>query len=151
MIRITSTDARHQYDAGGNAITTWCPRRCNWMVNKEYEKESIDWYGEDSDFPGGYTEAEYDESFPNWRNNPHIVCRWSYNTISSLVKAYGDLNYWRKYFNNWSKDILDEPYNVVRSWEYLDYTEDEAINSFKDDRFSDGLEITYNGKVIYKK
>ena len=35
MIKIKSTDAYHQYDKEGRAITTWDHKKCSWIINSE--------------------------------------------------------------------------------------------------------------------
>lgn len=169
MIHIKSQDARHQYDKDGNAITTWCDKRANWMVNKEYENSEINWWGKDNDFPGGCTEEDYEELYPNWNKLPNIIVEWTW-TKEGYFKAFreylkipdpkyahirhmltpGEINK-HTYMN--APDSY-YPKTETRSWGYLDYTKEKAIESlgsyckFNEYAFT---KVYYNGELISDK
>lgn len=150
-IKITSQDGLHQYDEGGNAITTWDAKKCAWIVNQEFEEAEIDWWGEDNDFPGGYTLKEYLESNPNWDKNPDISVTWFWNTKETCIEVFGRPHTFGEAWDYWDKKQY--PYQASRSWGYLDYTPTEAIQQLgrycSFNRRADRVVVTYNGKVIY--
>lgn len=89
MIRIKSQSGTNQYDEDGTPITEWHDKKCAWIVLPEFEKEEIDWWGEDSDFPGGYTLTEYIQQHPNWDKIPNINIVWSWNSKEICQKTFG--------------------------------------------------------------
>jgi hypothetical protein len=151
MIRIKSQDALHQYDGIGRAITTWDGDRCAWIVNKEFEDAEIDWYGANSDFPGGMTLKEYDELYPDFANNPNITITWKYESINALVKTFGDRRYWEQ-------NVKTFPYLITRNWNYFsrkDVPTFEAVlthgsNGFHGyagfDKGADGIFVQYDNE-----
>ena len=149
MIHITSQDGRHQYDEDGRAITTWDGKKCNWIVNEEFENESIDWWGDDNDFPGAYTLKEFLAQNPDWDKNPDIIATWTWDTKESYQRFGGHPSSFGAKSDYY--DTLTYPFSVPRQWGYLDYTEEEAkrLASYCDfDKKSDRVTVTYNGKVI---
>lgn len=142
MIRITWQGGFHQYDKYGNEITTWDEKKCAWIVNPEYENEDIDWWGEDNDFPAGCTLAEYEKDHPNWRDIPDIEVRWTW-----------DEEGWKKQFPDWRKySIPFFPNTCYRSWGYIEYSEQEAIERLgrycNFNQFAN-TKVIYNGRVIF--
>lgn len=142
MIRIVSQDGEHQYDTYGNAITTWDSKKCSWIVEPEYENDKIDWWGDDNDFPAGYTLAEYEEMFPNWREMPDIEVTWTWDE-EGYKKQFPD---WRKYH------IPSFPNTCYRSWGHIEFSEQEAIERLGKycnfNKFSN-TKVIYNGKEIF--
>lgn len=143
MIRIISQDGCHQYDEDYNEITTWDDKKCAWIVNPEYENEEIDWWGEDNDFPAGYTLAEYERNYPDWNSRPDIDVIWTWDE-DGYKKAFPD---WRRH------PIPSFPETYCRSWGYLDISEEEAINRLgrhcRFNQYAISTKVTYNGKIIY--
>lgn len=141
--RIVSQDAFNQYDEDGNAITTWNNKYCGWVINREYESDTIDWQDNEngiSEFPRGATEAYYKELYPNADKFPVIKVTWHWDE-EGYIKAFktqptGD---WRSYTN---------------SWEYLDYSEDRAIKLLGHycnfNKYAFKTEVVYNGKTIFE-
>lgn len=152
MIKIKSQDAVHQYDSEGNAITTWDAKKCNWIVNTQYENEDIDWYGEDSDFAAGTTLKSFIESNPNWDKNPDITVTWIWDTKEIYEKAFGHPSSFGGAYNYY--DTLSYPQSCVRSWGYLDYNEKEAIEQLgKYCGFhlkASKTIVRYNNKIIFE-
>ena len=155
MIRIKSQDAVHQYDESGTAITTWCEKRCNWIVNKEFEDADIDWYGEDSDYPAGVTAAQHEENNPEWRTYPNISMKYTCNNVRSYSKA-----------TNMIPEIMEKrygstvyPVNWTRSWGYYPRVEISSINeailrfwSYCDwGKNADSVSITYDDETMELK
>ena len=155
MIHIKSQDAFHQYDEGGNPITTWDSKKCSWIINREYENERIDWWGKDNDFPGGCTLSQFVKDNPNWDKKPDISVTWYWENEESCVKAFGqpwtfqhpatcDSNYWK---------TMKYPYTANKNWEHLDYEEKEAISQLGKycgfNKFAYRVTVRYNGKLIH--
>jgi len=152
MIRIKSQDGIHQYDSGGRAITTWDSKKCAWIVNPEFENEDIDWWGDDNDFPGGYTLSEFIENNPDWDKKPDISVTWTWNTKESYKRFGGHPSSFGAESDYYDK--LTYPFSVTREWGYLDYDENEALKlaSYCDfDKKSDSVKVVYNGKVLLEK
>ena len=157
MIRIKSQDAIHQYDEEGRAITTWDSKKCSWIVNPEYENEQIDWWGDDNDFPAGETNAEFTKRNPKWDNNAVISVTWFWNTKEKCIRTFGQpssflpkgdphiRDYW---------DIQTYPYTSTKQWEYLAYTEEEAIEHLGKycgfNKTADKTIVRYNDKIIFE-
>ena len=149
-IRITSQDGVHQYDGDGNAITTWNKKKCNWIVNKEFENSQIDWCGEDNDFPGGYTESEYERNYPNWRRVPDIKVAWYWNTKESYKNAFGHPSTFGQ--SAYYYDKLSYPIVCVREWGDIDEPKETVIGRFKDYagfyQKCDRVIVYYNDEVL---
>ena len=156
MIRITSQGAEHQYDEDGRAITTWDHKKCNWIVNEEFENEEIDWYGKDSDFPAGCTMKEFLASNPDWDKNPDVTVTWYWDTKQSAIAAFGSphtflplghpnsSNYW---------DVQKYPYTAVKQWGYLSYDKDEALERLGKycdfHKHADRTVVKYNEETLF--
>jgi hypothetical protein len=168
MIHIKSQDGSHQYDDKGNSITTWDAKKCTWIVNKEYENENIDWYGEDSDFPAGMTLKQYKENHPYWDKLPDITVIWSWKNREAYYNQFQE--YPQKQTEMYQKlghlfqacdmrHAYEEdknfkfPYIVSRSWGYLDYTKEQAMEylaCYCDFNKFSTTKVIYNGEIIFK-
>ncbi len=151
-IKIVSQCSSHQYDALGNIVTNWDNKKCAWIVVKNFENKEIDWWGNENDFPAGYTLADYEKQYPNWDKLPDIKVTWAWNTKETCIKAFGSPHSFGKPSNYW--DLQRYPYTHEQSWGYLDYTKEQAIDlrSYANfDVYADGVTIEYNGEIIYKK
>jgi hypothetical protein len=149
-IKITQQGASHQYDSDGNAITDWNAKKCAWIVRAEYENDSIVWWGDDNDFPSGYTLEEYEETHPDWNKHPDIEVTWTFESIEIMKKAYGAPR--TKKEADWYASIKF-PYSYMRNWGYIDYTEDEAIErlgKFCDHHKHSITRVSYNGEIIFE-
>jgi len=141
MIKIVRQDREHQYDEEGNPITTWNEKYCSWVINMEYEKENIDWGTDENgitEFPRGSTLSELNALFPNATNNPKIEVSWFWDEES-----------YKKAFGKEPKGRLQ----YTRIWEYLDYTEEEAIEKLGHhcglNTHAYQVKVVYNGKEIF--
>lgn len=141
MITITSQDAKHQYDNQGRAITTWNEKYCSWIINPEFENETIDWQNDAngiSEFPRGCTKAYYLELFPGADNYPDVEVTW-----------YWDEEGYEKAFKTKPKRIQQ----CTRYWGHIDLTEEEAIKRMGHycdwNKYAYRTLITYNGKTIF--
>ena len=155
MIQIVSQDGVNQYDDSGNAITTWNAKACNWIVNPEFEKEKIDWWGVDNDFPRGTTWGSFIANNPNWDKKPDIVVTWYWNDKESCIKTFGQpktfqspQNYNPRYWED-----MKYPYSATKDWGYLDYSEEEAIiqcgKYCNFNKHAQRVTISYNGKILH--
>lgn len=142
IVTITRMDATHQYDKDGNAITTWNSKYCGWVINKEYENCIIDWVEDKNgitEFPRGGTKAYFEKLYPGADNNPVITVTW-----------YWDQKGYKKFFKE-NLETLATSHS--QTWEYLDYTEEEAINMlgsycrFNEEAYR--TVIKYNNKTIF--
>jgi hypothetical protein len=149
MIRITSQDGCHQYDDDLRPITTWDAKKCCWIVNKEFEKERIDWYGKDSDFLAGTTEAEFERNNPNWASKPNISVTWRWDTAQTMQRAFGaptisEVEWYEK---------TTFPHSDSRFWGYIECSENEAVERFGKycnfHRHADNVIVRYNEKVLH--
>ena len=147
MIQIVHQDGEHQYDANGNAITTWNEKYCGWVINSEYENETIDWQDDAngiSEFPRGATEAYYKELYPNADNYPDIIVTW-YWDLDGYVKAF------HEHPGRADKTFT---FNCTRSWGYLDYSKEEAISwlgHYCDfNKYAHKTKIVYNHETIFE-
>jgi len=141
MITITSQDAKHQYDNQGRAITTWNEKYCSWIINPEFENETIDWQNDAngiSEFPRGCTKAQYLEMFPGADNYPDVEVTW-----------YWDEEGYEKAFKTKPRRIQQ----CTRYWGHIDLTEEEAIKRMGHycdwNKYAYRTLITYNGKTIF--
>lgn len=152
MIIIKSQTAVHQYDDQGRIITTWDNKKCSWIVNTEFENEDIDWYGKDSDFPAGYTLAEYIEQNPNWDKMPNIIVTWTWNDKETCIRAFGQPHSFGERPDYWDK--VKYPYTASKDWGYLDYSKETAIEQLgKYCNFhihADKTIIKYNNEIIFE-
>ena len=115
MIKIVRQDAVHQYDELGRIITTWNSRYCGWVISKEFENDSIDWQDDEngiSEFPRGGTEDYFRKLYPDADKYPIIYVRWEWDEDGYI-----------KTFKNKSIESL----SYSRTWEYLNYSKEEAI------------------------
>lgn len=142
MIKIRSQDRCHQYDESDNIITTWDKKKCSWIINPEYENSEIDWWGEDNDFPQGIALADFIKDNPNWNKLPDIIVIWTWNTKEGMMKALKDND------SSWyNKQRF--PYSESRSWGYLEYTKEEAIEQLG--KYCDFYKHADNTKIIYNQ
>lgn len=157
MIHITSQDALHQYDEDGNAITTWHGKKCAWIVNPEYEKEEINWWGEDNDFARAYQSIkDFERENPNWNKMPDIEVTWFWNTKSSAIAAFGQpssfLPYHHKNISNYW-DIQEYPYTATRKWGYIDESKETTIERFGKYcdfyKKADRVIVKYNDEILF--
>lgn len=150
-IRITSQDGSHQYDGQGRAITTWDHKKCAWIVNEEFENESIDWWGNDNDFPGGCTLEQFKKDTPDWDNKPDISVSFYWNDKATCIRAFGSPHTFGASADYWDKQHY--PYTHHKNWGYLDYKEDEtveALGKFCDfHKHASRVVVTYNSKVLH--
>ena len=137
MIKIVGWDGVNQFDEDGNAITEWNEKYCAWVVLPEYEEAykngEIDWWGEDNDFPSGLSLEELKKLYPNADNNPDITVIWTW-----------DKDGYRKEFH---EPLDTETTFCCRSWGYLDYSKEEAIELVG--KYCDWNVTAFNTKVIY--
>jgi hypothetical protein len=151
MIRITSQNGTHQYDSQDRAITTWDHKKCCWIVNPEFEKEKIDWYGKDSDFPQGCTLAQFIERNPNWDKMPDINVTWYWNTKESCIAGFGLPHTFGEKHDYWDKQTY--PYMTNRSWGYIDEPKETTVENFgkycKFHKHADRTLVTYNGETLF--
>lgn len=151
MIKIESQSALHQYDSEGNAITTWHEKKCEWIVNEEYENEEIDWYGKDSDFPRGCTLAQFEESNPNWDKLPNIHVTWYWDTKEDAIRAFGRPHTFGQPGTYW--DTMSYPYTASRQWGYIDESEETTVERFGKycdfHKHANRTVVTYNEKILY--
>ncbi len=143
-IKIVSQDSEHQYDSEGNAITTWNEKYCGWVINSEFEDDIIDWQDDIngiSEFPCGATEAHFKELYPNAENYPDIDVTWFWDE-EGYIKAFHE-----------KPTRADSSLQCSRSWGYLDYTEEKAIELLGHycdfNKFAYRTWIIYNGKTIF--
>ena len=144
MIQISAQDGMHQYDKRGRAITTWDDKKCNWIVNEQFADEEINWWGEDNDYPQGYTLAEFIVSHPDWESLPDIKVTWRWDTKESYKKSFGrDTN---------CNDLVFPQFHT-RKWGYMNYTISEAVDLGKRycgfARLADWTEISFNGESVW--
>jgi len=139
MIRITSQSATNQYDENGKEITTWDDKKCAWIVNKEFEREEIDWWGNNNDFPAGQTLAQFVANNPDWDKMPDIQVIWIWTKEE----------YWKAFKSNIDTAVI----SAKRTWGYLDYTEEQAIQElgrYADfHKFAGTVQVQYNNKLIF--
>ena len=151
MIKITSQDGFHQYDAEGRPITTWDAKKCAWIVNTEFENESIDWWGVDNDFPAGTTLAQFIAQNPNWDTLPDITVIWTWNTKERYQSAFGSPSSFGQSYDYYDK--LTYPQTYRKNWGYIDCPKDEVVERFgKYARFNvgaDSVKVMYNGKIVF--
>jgi hypothetical protein len=151
MIRIVSTNGRHQYDTQGRAITTWDEKKCTWIINSDFEHAEIDWWGEDNDFPAGETLAAFEKRNPDWNKIPDITATWYWNTKESCIKAFGFPRSFGQPADYWDKQHY--PYSATRAWGYIDEKEETTVERFGKycdfHRHADRVVVTYNGKVLH--
>lgn len=137
MIKIDGWDGVNQFDEDGNAITEWNEKYCAWVVLPEYEEAykngEIDWWGEDNDFPSGLTLEELKKLYPNAENYPDITVIWTW-----------DKDGYRKEFH---EPLKTETTSYCRSWGYLDYSKEEAIELVG--KYCDWNITAFNTTVIY--
>ena len=140
-IRIEHQDGTHQYDKDYNPITTWNPKYCEWIINKEYENDEIDWQEDENgitEFPRGVTMAYAKESQPNADNYPVIQATWIWDE-AGYMKQFGQMPEGNLAYS--------------KTWEYLDYSEDVAIESLGRycgfNKHASRTVIKYNDKVIF--
>lgn len=141
--KIERQDAVHQYDADGNAITTWDDKLCAWIINPEYENDVIDWCADSNgitEFPIGCTRSAYLADFPDAENYPDISVTWYWDKSGFMREFHKEPS---------SEDEL----SCTRSWGYLDYTEQQAIDivgHYCDfNMYAYRTVVQYNGKVIF--
>lgn len=156
MIHISSQSGTNQYDQNGRAVTYWDAKKCSWIVYPEFEKEEIDWYGSDSDFPAGYTIAEYELNHPGWKKMPDITVNWYWNTKETCIKTFGLPSKFLKtsdphYFDFW--DIQTYPYTAKKYWGDIDEPKESAVARFGKycdfNKNADKVIVLYNGTVIH--
>ena len=114
-IRIEHQDSVHHYDADYHPITTWNDKYCEWIINEEYEDDKIDWQTDENgitEFPRGVTMAYAKESQPNADNYPVIQVTWIWDE-EGYVKQFGQMP--------------EGNLTYSKTWEYLDYSEEKAI------------------------
>ncbi len=150
MIQIKSQDGKHQYDESNNAITTWHEKKCAWIVNGEFEKAKIDWYGTDSDFPAGYTMAEYIAQHPDWEKKPDIRVYFTWNTKEQMQKTCGRPSNLSElaWYNRTSF-----PHTAERFWGDIDEPKETTVEQFGKycdfHKNADNVRVTYNGEIIF--
>lgn len=144
IIRIVSQDGIHQYDANGNAITTWNEKYCGWVINSEYENDTIDWQDDAngiSEFPRGAIEAYFKELYPNADNYPDIVVTWYWDE-DGYIKAFKE-----------KPTRADSSLQCTRNWGFLNYSKDKAIKNLGHycdfNKYAKRTKITYNGETIF--
>lgn len=151
MIKIKSTDALYQYDEDGRAITTWDAKKCSWIINAEFENEEIDWWGKDNDFPRASKLANFIEQNPNWDKIPDIQVTWTWNTENTCITAFGSPSSFGARYDYWRK--MKYPYTHSSHWGYIEYTEEEAIESLGKycdfHKHADNTRVLYNNKEIF--
>ena len=144
-------DGVHQYDSKGRAITTWDKKKCSWIVNPEFEDDNIDWYGEHSDFPAGYTLKEYKENFPDWDKKPDIVVTWTWKDKASAIAAFGQPHTFGESSDYWDKKEF--PMTATREWGYIDEPEETTVERFGKycnwHIHASNVRVLYNGKEIF--
>lgn len=150
MIKIKSTDVYHQYDKEGRAITTWDHKKCSWIINSEFEDEEIDFWGKDNDFPAACKLADYIEENTNWEKLPNITVTWIWNTKDALMLSCGrptSTSEWEWY------NKAKFPFTDSRSWGYLNYTKEEAIEHLgcycDFYKGADNTKITYDDEILF--
>ena len=150
MIRIKSQSGTNQYDDSGRAITEWHGKKGAWIVLPEFEKENIDWYGTDSDFPGGYTLKEYEDQHPNWEKLPDISVAWYWNDKETCIKAFGLPHTFGEKSNFWDKQLY--PYHGIRSWGDIDAKKEDVVKRFGTycsfHLHADRVIVKYNSEVL---
>lgn len=150
MIQIKCQSGTNQYDEEGNAITYWDDKKCAWIVLPEYEQESINWYGKNSDFPAGCTLKEYEKTHPNWKSIPNIAVTWFWNTKETAQKTFGQPHTFGESFDYW--DRQQYPYTCHRDWGYIECTKENAVKEFATycgfQNYADRVIVTYNGETI---
>lgn len=149
-INITRQSANHQYDEDGRAITTWDDKKCEWIIEPEFENCHINWYGKDNDFPRGISLREYETLYPDHKSNPEIDITWRYDNIEGLVSTFGDRRYWEE-------NVKTYPYFVHKNWDYYSKKQYPSLNSIiKNPIFykycdfhkgADSIEVKYNDEV----
>lgn len=144
MIQIVSQDGVHQYDKNGNAITTWNEKYCGWVINSEYENETIDWQDDEngiSEFPRGATESYFKELYPNADNYPDIIVTWYWDE-DGYIKAFHE-----------KPTKADACLQCTRDWRYLDYTKEKAIKLLGTycnfNKYAYRTKIVYNREIIF--
>lgn len=152
MIRkIAYQDSRHQYDEYNNSITTWDSKKCAWIVNKEFEREEIDWWGKDNDFPTGLTLEEFEKNNPDWAKLPDIVVTWTWNTKEAYRNAFGSPFSFGESFDYYDKQ--EYPQKHTKQWGYIECSEEDAVERFAGfadhNKHADDVTVMYNGKLIF--
>ena len=143
MITITSQDGEHQYDEQGRAITTWNEKYCSWIINQEFENETIDWQDDEngiSEFPRGCTKAHYLEMFPGADNYPDVEVTW-----------YWDEAGYEKAFK--TKPKPEDSLCCCRYWGHINLSEEDAIRRMGHygdfNKYAYRTVVKYNNKIIY--
>ena len=153
--RISNQDGTHQYDYDGNVITTWDERRCCWIVNPEFEKDEIDWYGDDSDFPSGCTIEEFKRNNPDFDNNPEVVVIWYWNDKETCIKAFGEPHTFqhKSAYNPRYWEEMKYPFVHTKTITWMDIPESEAVETlgkYADfNKFASRVVVKYNGKILH--
>ena len=143
-IFIKYQDAQGQYDEDYNQITEWNDKYCSWVVLPEYEEAynngEIDWWGDDNDFPSGETMAELQAQYPDADTWPVIGVTWFWD----------EEGYIREFHEKPNTNI---PMTYYNSWEYLNYTKDEAIEKLgrycKFNETAYRVIVKYNTETIF--
>jgi hypothetical protein len=150
MIKITSQDARHQYDEEGHAITSWDDKKCSWIVETAFENERIDWYGKDRDFPAGCTLSQFEHEFPDWNKNPDIKVTWTWNTKENMQNGLGRPTSVKE--SMWY-DSTQFPYSENRKWGHINEPKDTTVERFGKycdfHKYADNVRVLYNGEEIF--
>ena len=143
-IFIKYQDAQGQYDEDYNQITEWNDKYCSWVVFPEYEDAynngEIDWWGDDNDFPSGETMAELQVQYPDADTWPVIGVIWFWNEEGYIRQFH-------------EKPKVNAPITYYNSWEYLNYTKEEAIEKLgrycKFNETAYRVIVKYNSETIF--
>lgn len=151
MIKITSQDSLHQCDIDGNKITTWDEYRCCWIVNKEYENDTIDWFGKDGDFPAGSTLAQFEEQNPKYAENPCIETEFYWASKEEAILQFGYPDTFGAPENYWDK--IKYPYSCFRSWNHMDTKKENVVETFGKycdfNKHATRVVIKYNNELLF--
>lgn len=164
IITIVKQDSQHQYDIEGRTITTWNDKYCSWIINPEFESCLISWQDDEngiSEFPRGCTMAEYLKDNPDADNKPDIKVTWFYKNREDYLKTigYNREDEWKRFLEKTkhADPTLGRENNLTieRSWGYLSYSPEEAINRLGRyagfNKLASKVKVVYNNKVIFDK